>query len=223
MGTPAPLLDHGRYRKRTDLRAFQGQTMEQATKPGGALDASTHTPSETPAQRVRRLYKHPAGPLVAWLLEDAVLRKNNAVHLAARLRVTAVEFNLLARGDAPDLLRDPDVLRRAAAYLGIPPITARLLAGDITARDFGTRVEPEDEVVEREFARFMSVPRLRALVPDNGDAWTLEDKRILLDIHGESRALEWPGLPRLPDILRWLQRAAVQHDENEARALREMS
>jgi hypothetical protein len=69
----------------------------------------------------------------------------------------------------------------------------------------------------------MSVPRLRALVPDNGDAWTLEDKRILLDIHGESRALEWPELPRLPDILRWLQRAAVQHDENEARALREMS
>lgn len=196
--------------------------MEQDTASGPTLDASTYTPSETPAQRVMRLYKHPAGPLVAWLLEDAALRRHNAVHLAARLGVTAKEFNLLERGNAPGLLLDRDFLTRAAAYLGIPPITARLLAGDITVRDFGTRVEPEDEVIEREFARFISVPRLRALVPDNDDEWTLDDKRFLLDIHGENRALEWPQLPRLPDILRWLQRAAIQHDENEGRALQGM-
>jgi hypothetical protein len=122
---------------------------------------------------------------------------------------------MLERGQAPQLLRDRAFIAKAARYLGIPPITVRLLTGDITIRDFATCAEPEDVLVEREFARFCANPQLRALIPDACDEPSLDYKRFLLDVHGTHRGLDWPDLPRLPEILRWLQRAAVVHNANE--------
>ena len=109
-------------------------------------------------------------------------------------------------------------MARAARYLGIPPITARLLTGDITIRDFATVAEPEGVVIEREFARFCANPQLRALIPEACDEPSLDFKRFLLDIHATHRELDWPDLPRLPEILKWLQRAAVVHNANEVAA-----
>ncbi len=174
--------------------------------------------AETPAQRVLRLYKHPAGPLVAWLLDDAELRRHNAVRLAQELGVSNVEMQLLERGEAPELLVDRAFLARAARYLGIPPVSARLLGGDISVRDFATGNESEEMVIEREFARFMANPTMRDLVSDDDKELTTAYKRFLLDVHATHRELDWPDLPRLPEILRWLQRAAIMHDGNEGEA-----
>ena len=178
----------------------------------------TEGQSEPPAQRLLRLHSHPAGPLIAWIFDDAGLRFHNATKLAHELCVTGEELRRLERGQAPELLRDRTFLAKAARYLGIPPITVRLLTGDISIREFATVVEQDDVVIEREFARFCANPQLRALVPDACDEPSLDYKRFLLDIHATHRDLDWPDLPRLPEILRWLQRAAVVHNASEVAA-----
>ena len=177
--------------------------------------------SEPPAKRLLRLHRHPAGPLIAWIFDDAGLRLHNATKLAHELCVTGEELQRLERGQAPELLRDRAFLAKAARYLGIPPITVRLLTGDITIRDFATVAEPEEQVIEREFARFCANPQLRALVPDACDEPSLDYMRFLLDVHATHRELDWPDLPRLPEILKWLQRAAVAHNANEVAAVDE--
>ncbi len=96
----------------------------------------------------------------------------------------------------------------------MPPTTVRLLTGDITIGDFTSMAEPEDVVVEREFARFCANPQLRALIPDACDEPSLDVERFLLDVHATHRELDWPDRPRLPEILRWLQRATIVHDGN---------
>jgi transcriptional regulator with XRE-family HTH domain len=179
-----------------------------------AFDQAAEQP-EPPAQRLRRLHQHPAGPLVAWLLDDAKLRLHNDAKLAQELGVSAEELQLLSHGQARELLHDREFIGRAARYLGIPPITVRLLIGDITIRDFATVAEPEEQVIEREFARFCANPQLRALVPEACDEPSVDYKRFLLDVHATHRELDWPELPRLPEMLRWLQRAAAVHNANE--------
>jgi transcriptional regulator with XRE-family HTH domain len=179
-----------------------------------AFDQAAEQP-EAAAQRLLRLHRHPAGPLVAWLFDDAKLRLHSAAKLAEELGVSSTELGLLERGQALTLLRHRAFIARVARYLGIPPITVRLLTGDITIRDFATVAESEEQVIEREFARFCANPQLRALIPEACDEPSLDYKRFMLDVHATHRELDWPELPRLPEILRWLQRAAVLHNANE--------
>ena len=174
--------------------------------------------SEPPAERMLRLYRHPGGPLVAWLFDDARLRLQSLAKLAEALGVSVEELKLLERGHALTLLRHRAFIASVARYLGIPPITARLLTGDISIRDFATVAESEEVVIEREFARFCANPQLRALIPEACDEPSLDFKRFLLDVHATHRELDWPDLPRLPEVLRWLQRAAVVHNANEVAA-----
>ena len=182
-----------------------------------AFDQAAEQP-EAPAARMSRLYRHPGGPLVAWLFDDARLRLHNETMLAHQLGVSIEELKLLEHGQAPERLGDRGLLAKVARYLGIPPITARLLTGDITIRDFATPAESEEVVIEREFARFCANPQLRALIPEACDEPSLDFKRFLLDIHATHRELDWPHLPRLPEILKWLQRAAVAYNANEVSA-----
>ncbi len=182
-----------------------------------AFDQAAEQP-EAPTARMSRLYRHPGGPLVAWLFDDARLRLHSAAKLAEELGVSIEELKLLERGHALTLLRHRAFIASVARYLGIPPITARLLTGDITIRDFATVAEPEEQVIEREFARFCANPQLRALIPEACDETSLDFKRFLLDVHATHRELDWPDLPRLPEVLRWLQRAAVVHNANEVAA-----
>jgi hypothetical protein len=170
---------------------------------------------EAPGRRVKRLYRHPGGPLVGWLMEDAGIRGHGKEALAEQLAINVDALNRLEGGLEPELLRDLGFLGRAAAYLGVPRITARLLVGDISIRDFSTRAESETQRIEREFARFLAVRDLRALVVDDPATLPLDFKRFLLDVHATHRELDWPELPRLPETLRWLKRASVVHNGNE--------
>ena len=192
-------------------------TTEPEDEALAAFDQTAEQP-EPPRDRMRRLYRHPGGPLVAWLFDDARLRLHSLATLAQELGVSIEELKLVEQGQAPELLGLRAFMARAARYLGIPPITARLLTGDITIRDFATVAEPEGVVIEREFARFCANPQLRTLIPEACDEPSLDFKRFLLDIHATHRELDWPDLPRLPEILKWLQRAAVVHNANEVAA-----
>uniref|UniRef100_E6PTF4 Uncharacterized protein n=1 Tax=mine drainage metagenome TaxID=410659 RepID=E6PTF4_9ZZZZ len=189
--------------------------MEQNPKPDHALDASTYTPSETPAERVFRLYGNPGGPLVGWVLDDASRRRHSEHHVARELGITLEELRLCSRGQAKATVMSRAFITRAARYLAIPPITARVLVGDIRIGDFATRVESPAETIEREYARLLTDPQLRALIPQSLADLTPEYQEFLVAVYGRTGSFEWAELPRLPEILRWLQRAAIQHDEHE--------
>ena len=171
--------------------------------------------TDAPARRLKRLYQHAGGPLVGWLLEDAEVRGHGKEALAEQLAIDVAAVNRLELGNAPELLRVREFVKRVAGYLHVPPVTARLLAGDFDIRDFSTQAETDEQRIEREFDRFLAVPDLRALVVDDPATLPLDFKRFLLDVHATHRELDWPDLPRLPEMLRWLQRAAVMHNANE--------
>ncbi|MBW4046420.1 MAG: hypothetical protein HIU89_00385 [Proteobacteria bacterium] len=62
-----------------------------------ALDQAVEQP-EPPAVRMLRLYRHPGGPLAAWLLDDAARRLHNATQLEQELCVSSEELPMLERG-----------------------------------------------------------------------------------------------------------------------------
>jgi transcriptional regulator with XRE-family HTH domain len=190
-------------------------TTEQQTQRSRFAQLLLNEGTDAPGRRLKRLYQHPGGPLVGWLLDDAGIRGHSKSALAERLGIDVDALTRLEGGLEPELLHDLGFLGRAAAYLGVPRITARLLIGDITIRDFATQAESEVQRIEREFARFLAVPDLRALVVDDPATLPLDYKRFMLDVHATHRGLDWPELPRLPEMLRWLQRAAVMHNANE--------
>ena len=196
-------------------------TTEHQTQQSRFAQLHLNEDVDAPARRLKRLYQHPAGPLVGCLLEDAEIRGLSKEALGEWLGMDIDAFGRLATGGSPEKLRDLEFVKRAAHYLHIPPITARLLVGDISIRDFGTRAETDEHRIEREFARFLAVPDLRALVVDDPATLSLDYKRFLLDVDAAHRELDWPDPPRLPEILKWLQRAAIVHNANEVAAAEE--
>jgi transcriptional regulator with XRE-family HTH domain len=189
-------------------------TTEQQTPQSRFAQLLLNEDTDAPGRRLKRLYQHPGGPLVGWLMDDAEVRGHGKQALAERLGIDVAALSQLETGEAAELLRDREFVKQVAGYLHVPPITARLLAGDFDIRDFSTRAETDEQRIEREFARFLAVPDLRALVVDDPVTLPLDFKRFLLDVHATHRGLDWPELPRLPEMLRWLQRAAVVHNAN---------
>ena len=190
-------------------------TTEQQTPRSRFAQLLLNEDTDAPGRRLKRLYQHPGGPLVGWLLDDAEIRGHSKDALAERLGIDVEALTRLEMGEPAELLRDREFVRKVAVYLHVPAITARLVAGDFDIRDFSTRAETDEQRIEREFARFLAVPDLRALVVDDPATLPLDFKRFLLDVHATHRGLDWPELPRLPEMLRWLQRAAVLHNANE--------
>ena len=193
-------------------------TTEQQTRQSRFAQLLLNEDTSAAARRQKRLYQHPGGPLIGWLLEDAEIRGHGKEALAERLCISIEALRRLETGNAPELVREREFLKKVAGYLHVPPITARLLSGDFDIRDFSTQAETDERRIEREFARFLAVPDLRALVVDDPATLPMDFKRFLLDVHATHRELDWPDLPRLPEILRWLQRAAVVHNANEVAA-----
>ena len=95
-----------------------------------------------------------------------------------------------------------------------------LLAGYLTMSDFAVRAESDEEMVDRALRRMMDDSHVRSALPVDVWALPLEAKRALVLLYAESAGHDLFGLRGLSGIVRWLQRAAEQHDENEGAAVR---
>lgn len=176
--------------------------------------------NESAEERVRRLYAHQGGPLIGWLLDEARRRGMELQQMAAELGVTYGYIHQLRTGIRRTSSVSHDFASACGAFLGVPTVVVLLLAGFLTMRDFAVRALSEEELVERAVRQMLDDSHVRSLLPVDVVSLPLEAKRALVAMYSEVTGTDMFEWRELPNMLRWLQRAALVHDENEACAVR---
>lgn len=176
-------------------------------------------PQESREERVRRLYAGEGGPLVQWLLDEASRRQMDPAEMARQVGVTYGYIAQLRAG-----IRKPSEISKsfaaaAASFLGVSTATVLVVSGFITVRDLAVRAQSEEEVVDRALRRMMADPHMRTSVPVDIGRLDLEGKRALALLYADCSGEDVFGVRTLPDTVRWLQRAALEHEENEFSAV----
>ncbi|WP_236676823.1 helix-turn-helix domain-containing protein [Aquariibacter lacus] len=187
-----------------------------------AMHRKSHTghPQETPAQRVTRLYATEGGPLIGWLYDECRRRGQEFREMAAALGVTYGYINQLRSGIRQVRQISDDFAVRCANYLGVPPVVVKMVAGRIPMSDFVHPREPLQDAIDRAMARMLDDPAARHILPADMSGLSLDAKQSLVAMYQECTGHDLLGACQLPELVRWLQRAAMIHDESEAEAVR---
>ena len=109
--------------------------------------------------------------------------------------------------------------RSCANYLGVPTVVVKLVSGSISLSDFAWPAVDEDMVVERAFQRMLSDPNVRPSLPRNAHKLPVPAKRAMVMMYADITGVDIFGVRQLPDIVHWLQRAAIVHDGHEGQAM----
>ncbi len=176
-------------------------------------------PSETPKERVERLYAEDGGPLLGWLMDEAQLRGQLLNEMASALGVTYGYINQLRNGIRKVSHISNEFARSCANYLGVPTVVVKLVSGSISLSDFTWPAVDEDMVVERAFQRMLSDPNVRPSLPRNAHKLPVPAKRAMVMMYADITGVDIFGARQLPDIVHWLQRAAIVHDGHEGQAM----
>ncbi len=183
-------------------------------------DASKHHASgESPKERVERLYAEDGGPLLGWLMDEAQLRGHLLNEMASALGVTYGYINQLRNGIRKVSNISNEFARSCANYLGVPPVVIKLVSGSISLSDFAWPAVDEDMVVERAFKRMLTDPNVRPSLPRHAQKLPVAAKRAMVMMYADITGVDIFGVRQLPDIVHWLQRAAIVHDGHEGQAM----
>ena len=177
------------------------------------------TVKETPKDRVERLYAEDGGPLLGWLMDEAQLRGQLLNEMASALGVTYGYINQLRNGIRKVSHISNEFARSCANYLGVPTVVVKLVSGSISLSDFAWPAVDEDMVVERAFQRMLSDPNVRPSLPRNAHKLPIPAKRAMVMMYADITGVDIFGVRQLPDIVHWLQRAAIVHDGHEWQAV----
>lgn len=173
---------------------------------------------ESKAERVERIYKSPGGPVLGWLLDEAYKRGDTLNKMAAEIGVTYGYINQLRSGIRSTEHLSQGVCDGMARYLGTCTIVVKLLANQIKLSDFLWRPETEEAAIDRAVREIQDDPKIRQAIPFDLQSLPLDAKRTLVVMYSEVTSHDPFDTRQLPNILFWLQRAAVTHDENEFEA-----
>ncbi|MBB1162694.1 hypothetical protein [Aquariibacter albus] len=189
------------------------------------IDAMRHQnhpvdPAETPEQRVTRLYATPGGPLIGWLYDECRRRGQEFRQMADELGVTYGYINQLRSGTRLVRQISDEFAVNCAYYLGVPPVVVKMIAGRIPMSDFLHPQEPLENAVNRAMAQMLDDPVARHVLPADMSRLSLEAKQSLLAMYLECSGRDLLGARQIPELVRWLQRAATIHDESEGEAVR---
>lgn len=195
------------------LQANPATSQKKYTPSPGAVE-------ESKEERVSRLYASPGGPLIGWLFDECRRRRQEYREMAACLGVTYGYVNQLRSGLRQARHISDDFAVSCAHYLGVPPVVVKMVAGRIPMSDFVTPREPEEDALDRAMAQMLDDPVARRNLPADMSQLTLSAKRALVAMYVEASGRDVFGMHQLPEMVRWLQRAATIHDESEAEALR---
>lgn len=175
---------------------------------------------ESKQERVDRLYMSPGGPVLGWLLDEAYKRGDTLNKMAAEIGVTYGYINQLRSGIRRTEHLSQEVCDGMARYLGTCTVVVKLLANVIKLSDFLWRAESEEAAVDRAFRLMKEDPKIRQTLSVDLESLTFAAKKALVLMYGEVSSSDPFNTRELPNILFWLQRAAVAHDENEYAALK---
>jgi transcriptional regulator with XRE-family HTH domain len=190
---------------------MSGQVVFQA-------DAQMPHTAESPEQRVMRLHAVSGGALLGWLLDECERKGHTQREMASELGVTYGYVHQLRNGLRQTRHISPEMTSACARYLGVPPVVVKLLSGSLSVRDFAWPHQTESELLDRGLHQIRTDPVARALLPADAENLPTDVKRSLVLLYGESSGQEVLGVRCLPNVLQWLQRAAVVHEDNQLRA-----
>jgi hypothetical protein len=174
---------------------------------------------ETAEERALRLYKSDGGPLIGWLLDEAKSRRQSCDEMARQIEVSSTYIAQLRSGARSTVDIEQSTAEGCAKYLCVPPVVVKLVAGSIRLSDFVCAYETEEEMLDRVMRKVQDDPQLRYLLPPNLSQLAAPAKKALALMYAETAGHEIFGHRELPTIVRYLQRAAMYHDANEANAL----
>jgi hypothetical protein len=175
--------------------------------------------NESKSERVDRLYRHKAGPLIGWMFDECRIRGSEIQDLARELSVTTGYLNQLGNGVKKTQDLSHEMCVACARYLHVPAIAVKLVAGVIRMGDFLHPSESEEHAVERAIRHIMGDAQIKKAVPANLAELPFEAKKAIALMYVEVSSQDIFHLQDLPSIVHWLQRAAVGHDESEYAAI----
>lgn len=88
------------------------------------------------ADRWKRLYAAPGGPLIGWLLEEAEKKGMDLVGLSTELRVTVGYLAQLRAGIRETASISHDFAAACAVFLQVPTVVVLILSGHLKLVDF---------------------------------------------------------------------------------------
>lgn len=175
---------------------------------------------ETAEERVSRLYASPGGPLIGWLYDECRRRRQEFRQMADELGVTYGYINQLRSGLRHVRQISDDFAVSCARYLGVPPVVVKMIAGRIPMSDFVHPQVPLEDALDRAMAQMLDDPVARHVLPADMSGLSLEAKQSLVAMYMECSGHDLLEARQLPELVRWLQRAATIHDESEGEAIR---
>jgi hypothetical protein len=150
---------------------------------------------------------------MGWLVDEAGKRQHSIVEMSNALGITLGYLLQLRNGIRSTESVSQEFYVACSRYLGVPAVVCKLLAGNIRTSDFLFRAEPEQDAVDRSFRKMMDDPTARSLLPSDTTVFSTEAKQALVLMYAESAGQDILGVRQLPDVVHWLQRAAVLFDE----------
>ena len=174
---------------------------------------------ESAQERVSRLYKAEGGALIAWLQDEARRRQIDMQAMAREIGVTYGYINQLRTGFRKTSQISHDFAASCAEFLGVPTVVVLVLSGFLTMSDFAVRAEPEEVMLDRAMRFVQDDPVVRSSIPVDLSRLSTDAKRAVALMYAEVSGKDVFQTHRLPEMVRWLQRAALEHDENSFAAV----
>jgi transcriptional regulator with XRE-family HTH domain len=181
---------------------------------GAFLIPETQCLPESADERVSRLYNAEGGPLIGWLLDEAHRRQMELQEMARALGVTYGYINQLRTGIRKISQISKCFATACARFLSVPTVIILLISGSLTMSDFSVHAESEEVMLARAMGRIQDDPVIRSGIPVNLSDLCLDGKRAVAALYAEVSGKDVFQTHQLPDMVRWLQRAALDHDEN---------
>lgn len=199
------------------MQPIRGESVRGSTfaaAPSSNFEVFTPGPkNESPSQRLERLYRHPGGPLLGWLGDEANRKGHSPTEMSRALGVTYGYLLQLCKGVRNVESSSQDFLDACGRYLGAPTIVCKVLSGNIRMSDFLHRAGSEQEAVDRCIGQMMDDQEQRKLLPNDPMSLEIVARRGLVLMHTEFEREDFLGVKGLPKIVQWLQRCAVDFDD----------
>ena len=178
---------------------------------------------ESPSERLERLYRHPGGPLLGWLGDEADRKGHSPAEMSRALGVNYGYVLQLCNGVRNVENVSQDFLDICGRYLGVPTIVCKVLSGNIRMSDFLHRADSEQEAVDRCLRQMMDDPERSKLLPIDPMSLEMVAKRALVLMHMPIEQDDFLGVKGLPKIVQWLQRCAVDCDDMSGKVQHSLS
>jgi hypothetical protein len=168
---------------------------------------------ESQSQRLERRYRHPGGPLLGWLGDEAHRKGQSPAEMSRELGVNYGYVLQLCNGVRNVENVSQDFLDVCARYLGVPTIVCKILSGNIRMSDFLHRAGSEQAAVDQCLRQMMDDPVRSKLLPYDPMSLEIVAKRALVLMHMKIEQQDFLGVKGLPKLVHWLQRCAVDCDD----------